>query len=812
MTGAAEPRYWRAGLRQTTVSEFVSLSAPVDEHCTITRDGDYVRVWRLSGVTFEGVERSAVSARHEALCNFLANLPEDRCSVYLYRIQRRATDRLREPEAPTFSRQFSREYQDRLASEPFLIKDLYIALLYRPFEPGHAHTVWRRSRSVVQLREHQARAVATLGELAVLLEAALADFEPVPLGVRDDGDMQVWESGELFSFLINGRWSRVPVPTAPAWQTLPSVRLSFSGSQIEFKGLEGSRFGVVLDLKEFASEVEPGTLSPLLYVDSEFVETQILSLMSRKRAMAQLKLQRDQLIATEDAVASQVEAMDRAMNDLGDGQFSMGEYSYTLTVFGDTAARAGEAAKTAAAAVGRMSATQLVPVELIADAGWYSQLPGNFGWRTRKASISTRAFAALGCCHTFLLGKRDHNPWGQALAIMRTPAGYPFYFSFHVSSRTEDATDKKYPGNTIVVGQTGSGKTTLLCALLALTPKWPRRPRVVSFALDRDTEITIRALGGVFTRFEYGTPTGLNPFQRDPTEARIGHWTALVRRCIETPELPLLPSQLEAIDRAVRGMASMEGGLRWMSTIRQQLPRDGENSLFNRLARWCRGGELGWVFDSAEDRLGSVLSQPAIGFDYTGIVGSDDVRVPVMMELLHVMGELINGDPMIYHVAECWRALGDPIFADFVKHRQKTIRKMNGVGVFDTQQVEDLLANANGRVMVEQSVTKILLPNPDATAGEYIDGLGLTPEEFEIVKGLGRDGAKRFMVKQAGSSNVCDFSLRGMDDALAVLSTTNDNLALMDEAIAQVGTHPDQWMPVYLERVRQRRRTLRRAA
>ena len=99
------------------------------------------------------------------------------------------------------------------------------------------------------------------------------------------------------------------------------------------------------------------------------------------------------------------------------------------------------------------------------------QQPGNFQWRPRKATISSRAFAALTCGHNFLRGKRDGNPWGEALALMRTPAGNPFYLNLHASPEGEDSEGKKLPGNTIVIGSTGSGKTTLLTGLLALTPK-----------------------------------------------------------------------------------------------------------------------------------------------------------------------------------------------------------------------------------------------------------------------------------------------------------------------------------------------------
>ena len=83
-----------------------------------------------------------------------------------------------------------------------------------------------------------------------------------------------------------------------------------------------------------------------------------------------------------------------------------------------------------------------------------------------------------------------------------------------------------------------------------------------------------------------------------------------------------------------------------------------------------------------------------------------------------------------------------------MKHKQKTIRKMNGLGLFDTQEVADLLSNENGRTMIEQSVTKLVLPNADADRDEYVGGLGLTDAEFAIVKSLGATGSRRFLCKQ----------------------------------------------------------------
>ena len=59
----------------------------------------------------------------------------------------------------------------------------------------------------------------------------------------------------------------------------------------------------------------------------------------------------------------------------------------------------------------------------------------------------------------------------------------------------------------------------------------------------------------------------------------------------------------------------MPAPLRRLSTVRQNLPKAGENSLYERLGRWCDGGPLGWVFDQADDRLQHLRSASVIAFD-----------------------------------------------------------------------------------------------------------------------------------------------------------------------------------------------------
>jgi type IV secretion system protein VirB4 len=513
---------------------------------------------------------------------------------------------------------------------------------------------------------------------------------------------------------------------------------------------------------------------------------------------------------------SQIADMDEALNELGDGQFCMGEYHYSLVVFGipgeDSLADAGRRAAQAIGAVGESSSLQMSPVDLVADAAWFAQMPGNWQWRPRDAKLSSRAFAALASGHNFARGKRDGNPWGEALALLRTPSGQPFYLNFHSSPDGEDSADKKLPGNTIIIGSTGVGKTTLEMFLLTLTRKWDPAPRLVLFDLDRGCEIAIRAMNGRYFTLEAGKPTHLNPLQRDPTPARIQFWEQLVRTCIATPALPLLPADERAIADAVKTVTMMPTALRRFSTIRQNLPKSGENSLYERLGRWCEGGALGWVFDQANDQLMDLQSASVIAFDTTEFLDLPEVRTPVMLYLLQVMEELVNGERLIYVISEFWKALDHDIFSDFAKQKQKTIRKQNGLGIFDTQSPSDVLRHPIGRTMVEQSVTKIFLANPEAVREEYVEGFGLSEAELGIVRSLGAQGGRRFLVKQGHSSAICELDLSGLQDFVTVLSATTDNVALLDTVREQHGNDPFLWLPVLLREVQDRKsRNSRRA-
>lgn len=274
----------------------------------------------------------------------------------------------------------------------------------------------------------------------------------------------------------------------------------------------------------------------------------------------------------------------------------------------------------------------------------------------------------------------------------------------------------------------------------------------------------------------------------------------------------------EEIFRAVESMLDTPMPLRSMTNFQKSLPNMGDDGLFARLRKWTAGNALGWVFDNPVDTI-DLGRASIIGFDYTEVIDNPEVRVPVINYLLHRLEALIDGRPLIYVMDEFWKILdGGGGLKEFAKNKQKTIRKQNGLGIFATQSPEDALNSDISAALIEQTATLILLPNPNASREDYIDGLKLTDAEYQVVKSLD-ERSRCFLVKQGHASTVCQLNLGGLDDALAVISASTDNIEIMHRIVAEEAQArgveqnelaPEDWLPrFYRERKGSRSREAR---
>ncbi|WP_373987800.1 VirB4 family type IV secretion/conjugal transfer ATPase [Duganella sp. BuS-21] len=805
---------------------FVNHEPPIAEHVPlggwITPDvvrlrhnGDLLATWRVAGISFETADIQYIGDRKRTLHNLWNAMGGGRCAIWAHKVRRAVRVVPGGKPDNAFARAFTERYNASLAGAPDIpghrqmVTELYLSLIYRA--PGNKRSLRQKlgGSSTAQLYDTQQSNLDALEELAARLEHSLQPYGPERLSLFQRGAATYSEQAAFYGFLINGVWEDVPYRDVRLAEHLPVSRLHFgdSNGMVEIWHPQARRFAGLLDFRDYPAQSEPGMNNAILYSDYEYIETQSFSMLGKHDALAALRRQAGHLYAAEDPSTSEIEQMDQAMADVNSGDIQMGEYHYSLAVFGDSPKEVARHMAAARAALMDGPGFKMTVVDAIPECAWFAQIPGNWKMRPRQASISSKNFTSLAPLHNFAQGKRHGNPWGEALALMNTPSGQPYFFNFHASPADDDSTDVKRPGNTIIIGQTGVGKTALVSGLIALAQKYVGL-RCMVFDNKRGTEIFIRRMGGHYTSFKRGEPTGLNPYQLPPTETNIAFCERWLQLLAGPPQAGLATQEEQEVSHAVRTVMSdaIPFALRRLSTVWQNLKvHQGGNSLRDRLYKWTAQGQLGWAFDNPLHTHDLNLNGVTIyGYDCTDILDDPELCAPVVDLLLHISTELINGNPFIYYMEEFWKYLKNQHFASAVEDKQNTIRKLFGIGLYVTPSANDALQHKISRTIVEQCATKIFLPNPAADHDDYVNGFKLSEQEFTLIRNM-NENSRLMLVKQGHQSAILKYDLGGMPDMLNILSGSLDNVMLLDDIREQFGDDPEIWEPILQERITLRR-------
>ncbi|MDP9912478.1 type IV secretion system protein VirB4 [Variovorax boronicumulans] len=810
--------------REAVAATMIPLSAHVDEHVARTRAGDYVQTLRLAGASFESADDDDLNGWNERLNVLLRNIASPNLALWTHVIRRRETSYPGGRTMPGFADEIEQRYRRKMAGERLMVSELYLSIVFRPQPTRIGNAALRLfKRADPQGAQAELRdALDACDKLRQELLAALERYDPEALGIyRLHGEDALFSSlMEFHGLLINGEWQRMPLPRSPLNEVLATTRPFFGNEAMEYRAGTQTRIGAFLGIKEYPTPTAPGMFNALLTAPFPFVLTQSFTFLAKGTATDMMSRQHHRMAAAGDLAVSQAEELKDALDDLMSNRFVMGDHHFSLHVLADTYDGVGEAEgrprlkqlnDNVARARYLLGDTGMVVAreDLALEAAFWAQLPGNFGYRSRKAPVTSRNFAAMSPFHNFPTGRATGNYWGDALTMFMTRAGSPYYFSLHASdTRSPDGGSRRDVGHITGVGPVGTGKTTLLGFCMVAICNRLDATQVI-FDKDEGLHILVRALGGQYLPLKNGAPTGCNPLQLDDAIAdNVEFMRQWLRRLVmRTPNETLTVRQEDDLDQALHGTLKLDPSFRRLSRLAAFLDITDPEGMHARLRRWCASehGDYAWVFDNERDDVAPLLARHSlVGFDVTDFLDNEVVRAPLTMYLFHLVNRMVDGRPLVCWMDEFAKLLSDPAFAKFAKNGLETWRKKNANIATFTQSTSHVLDSIIARAIVEQTPTKILFPNPEADYDEYTQGFNLTDREFALIKQELEPGSRQFLIKQNHLSVVAQLDLHGFDDALHVISGRTSNVRLMRECIATFGPNPNQWLPSFRKALAER--------
>ena len=773
--------------REAPAGRHLPYARHVDDFTIESRDGLLMQFIHLRGLLFETADTDEINYRKRLRDATLQAIGSSRFALYHHIVRRRIDVELSGDQPDEFSRRLDAAWRARLSTKRLYVNDLFLTLIRRPLQ-GRIGIVDRVrgafGRTAANDEADNGYELRQLDVARDALLAALGSYAPRLLGVYQTAQGACSEPLEFLGSLYNGEMRPLLLPMQDLGAYLPYRRISFGQETVELgaAGPSPRSFLGIVSIKDYPGQTAPGMLDELLRLPFEITVSQSFGFVDRTAALSGMNLALRRMRSAEDEAVSLRADLSTAKDEVAAGRAGFGEHHMTIAIRGDSPANVDIGVAEVQAALADLGIIA-VREEIGLEPAFWAQFPGNFKYIARRGLVSTGNFAGLASGHNFALGEAEGNHWGEAVTLLETTAAGPYFFNFH----------KGDLGNFTVIGPSGSGKTVVLNFLLAQARKF--RPRIIFFDKDRGAEIFIRAIGGRYDVLRPGTPSGLNPLQLDdtaPNRQFLIDWLALLCGGADIDDLAAIKDAVDANfdqppeHRRLRHLAELFRGA--------HRPHGGD--LWSRLRPWWGDGERAWLFDNAWDKTD--LSAETVGFDMTQILDDPVMRTPAMMVLFHRVEERLDGTPAIIVVDEGWKALDDDVFVRRIKDWEKTIRKRNGIVGFATQSAQDALESRIASAIIEQAATQIFMANPKARAADYVDGFGLTPHEYELVRTL-PDDAHCFLVKHGADSVVVRLNLTGERDLLTILSGRERTVRLLDDIRATSGDDPEAWIPRLLE-------------
>jgi len=772
---------------ETSESFFIPYLYHWDHETIITKKKEFLQIIKVDGFSFETADDEDVDMKKMVRNSLLKSMGDGNYALWFHTIRRRQSAYPSGKQPPGFANHVDNMWRAKHDHKESFVNEHYITVVRKPDTKGAVavhhylqklYEASSREQKLQGIRDSQKELTDIVGRIT----ATLKDYGARVLTTVERDGLLYSEPMEFLGRLVNcGIAQPMLLTDMDIAHYLPAARLYFGDRAIEVCGSKKKRYAGMVSIREYAPATAAGLLDSFLQLPFEFVIAQSFVFHNRQSKISSMQLRQRRMIAAEDKAISQVAEISDALDMAMSGHVAFGLHQFSVLCYEETVE---QMEKNISMTVAELVNLGINPVreKFFLEQLYWAQLPGNFDFVTRGADINSMNVSGFASLHNYPTGKIAGNHWGDAVTVLDTSSGTPYFFNFH----------QRDVGHTTIIGPTGAGKTVLMNFLCAQAQKF--NCRMFFFDKDRGAEIFIRAVGGKYSIIEPGKRCGFNPLQLPDTSENRSFLADWVRTLVTVRDEPFTAEDMERVTEAINGNYKLAKQDRILRNIAPFLGIEGPGTIATRLKMWHSNGAYAGIFDNEEDIV-DFSQGTSFGFEMGEVLQERISLEPVLLYLFHRISLSLDGTPTIIVLDEAWALIDNKTFSVRIRDWLKTLRKLNGMVVFATQSVEDATNSSISETLVQQTATQIFLPNPKAT-DDYRKAFMVTEREFNLLKTTD-PGSRFFLVKQGQDVVVARLDLSGMDEVVNVLSGRAETVGVLDEIRAKVGDDPDAWMPLF---------------
>ena len=548
----------------------------------------------------------------------------------------------------------------------------------------------------------------------------------------------------------------------------------------------GDHFVRILTMKEAIGETRPLVLDELLKVPANFYAVTEWTPLSVEKARKEVNKRRRHFNVSKTGFISQmgndatktnprdvlvdeskqadIENLGDCLRALGDGQ-QLGDFSLTIVLYGRSKAELEQLVGEFTGIFTNADGNLFVETYNQLNA-YFATVPGDYALNLRRLYLLNSNYADLSFLFTILPGEKTNvHLNAEYLAALETDNCTPYFLNLHNGE----------VAHTLILGMTGSGKSYFCNFILQNAQKYA--PLTFIFDIGGSFQSLTTIFGGSYLNVgQEARDFTINPFSLPQTKENMQFLFSFFRVLIEGNEqrYRLDFKEERKLWDAIERVYVLEPAQRTLSNF-----ADIIGELKERLHRWTRGGQHGFIFDNAEDTLSFSRFQT---FNFGGWNDAPDVLEPLLFYVLHrASNEISDAKKLaifkLFLLDEAWLFIRNETIRNYVVQAQKTWRKHNAAMILATQSIKELEESGMLQIVSESCPTKIFLANPEMNREVYREAFHLNDTELDLITGLVPPG--QMLIRKAQSSKKVQLNVDSVSHWMAT-NNARENLKKRD--------------------------------
>jgi type IV secretion system protein VirB4 len=373
-------------------------------------------------------------------------------------------------------------------------------------------------------------------------------------------------------------------------------------------------------------------------------------------------------------------------------------------------------------------------------------VPGNHVFNLRYVYLLNSNYADYSFLFTLHCGEHQNYHLRQEyLAVLETNHHTPYFLNLH----------HRDVAHTMILGRTGAGKSFLLNFLITNLQKYD--PWTFIFDLGGSFESLTQLFGGSYVKIGINSSDfRINPFSLPPTKENLDFLALFVKVLLQgSSPIDLEPGEERDLYQQIENLYSVDPQLRTLGVLANTLG----HRIADRLAKWTRGGQFGFLFDNSEDTISFSRFQC---FDFQKMSQYPEILEPLLFYILHRANSVISDREIstvfkAFFIDEAWVFLKNPSIQRYIVEALKTWRKANAAMILSTQSLDELRRSEVLDVIIESCPTKIFLANPDMDRDLYRRQFHLNENEVDLISSL--VPKQQFLIKTPELAKVANLTV-----------------------------------------------------